>query len=293
MNKEKIIDVIIGMLFVIIVVLGIILFIKKMNIKEFSESTEIIDQNIIINETNQEIEDNEKESEPNYFEIQGMTDEQMAEYYLFRYKDDIIYNPKELYNKLDQTYKEKKFRNLEEFTSYINENKKILADIKLSKYKVNKYDDHTEYICLDQYGNYYIFKETAVMNYTVQLDTYTIDSEEFLNKYNNGEDQLKVGMNLEKIFQALNRKDYEYIYEKLNKEFRTNNFPTLEEFKKYIEENFFNINNVSYGNFESKSGSYIYELNITDATEEDEYTIEKNFIVKLGEGTDFEIAFNK
>lgn len=39
------------------------------------------------------------------------------------------------------------------------------------------------------------------MDYTVMLDTYTIDSDEFNNKYNNGSEQLKVGMNLEKIFQ--------------------------------------------------------------------------------------------
>lgn len=166
----------------------------------------------------------------------------------------------------------------------------------MNKYKVNKKDNHTEYICIDQYGNYYIFDEIAVMKYTVRLDTYTIDSDEFLNKYNNGSEQLKVGMNLEKVFQALNRKDYQYIYEKLYPEFRENNFPTLNKFKEYMQNEFFEINKITYGEFESKSNIDIYDVYITDAREDEEEAdikkVEKSFILKLGEGTDFEMSFN-
>lgn len=288
MNKDKIINVIIGILFIIIIIIGIFIFIDKIRIEKFNDSTSISEQNE--NDFDKEYKD------VNYFEMSNMTDEQMAEYYFFRYKDDIIYNPKELYDILDNKYKEKKYKDLTTFLNYVNENKEILANVELNKYKVNKKDNHTEYICVDQYGNYYIFDETAVMKYTVRLDTYTIDSDEFLNKYNNGSEQLKVGMNLEKVFQALNRKDYQYIYEKLYPEFRDNNFPTLNKFKAYMQNEFFEVNKITYGKFESKSNTDIYEVYITDAREDEEEAdtkkVEKSFILKLEEGTDFVMSFN-
>lgn len=229
----------------------------------------------------------------NEIEYQNLDDYTILLNLMTNFTDKLVYDLDDSYNLFSDEYKKSRFATFEEYKIYIKNNIRDILASSIKKYKINEDDNYTEYICLDQYGNYYIFKETAVMQYTVQLDTYTIDSEEFLNKYNNGTDQLKVGMNLEKVFQALNRKDYEYIYEKLNKEFKINNFRTLEDFAEYMQENLFSINKASYGKFESKSGSYIYEVKITDATENDENIIEKNFIVKLGEGTDFEISFNK
>lgn len=207
--------------------------------------------------------------------------------------DELVYDLDNSYNLFSDEYKKFKFDTLDKYKSYIQKNIRYIISSSIQKYKINEYDDYTEYICIDQYGNYYIFKETGVMNYTVQLDTYTIDSEEFVEKYNNGSDQLKVGMNLEKVFQALNRKDYEYIYSKLHEQFKANNFPTLESFEQYIKQNSFEINKITYGKFEEKSGSYVYEIKITDATETEENIIEKSFILQLGEETDFVISFNK
>ena len=207
--------------------------------------------------------------------------------------DELVYDLDNSYNLFSDEYKKAKFDTLDEYKKYMKKNIRYIISSSIEKYQINEFDEYTEYICIDQYGNYYIFKETGVMNYTLQLDTYTIDSQEFIEKYNKGSEQLKVGMNLEKIFQALNRKDYEYIYKKLHNTFKTNNFPTLQSFEDYMEENFFDMNKIDYGKFEEKSGVYIYEVNITDATEIEENTIEKSFIVQLNEGTDFAISFNK
>lgn len=207
--------------------------------------------------------------------------------------DELVYDLDNSYNLFSDEYKKAKFDTLDEYKKYMKKNIRYIISSSIEKYQINEFDEYTEYICIDQYGNYYIFKETGVMNYTLQLDTYTIDSQEFIEKYNKGSEQLKVGMNLEKIFQALNRKDYEYIYKKLHNTFKTNNFPTLQSFEDYMEENFFDMNKIDYGKFEEKSGVYIYEVDITDATEIEENTIEKSFIVQLNEGTDFAISFNK
>ena len=57
--------------------------------------------------------------------------------------------------------------------------------LELKSYKIDKNNDYTQYVLIDNLENYYIFRETSVMDYTVILDTYTIDLPEFLEKYEN------------------------------------------------------------------------------------------------------------
>ena len=206
---------------------------------------------------------------------------------------DMTYDIENSYNTLDNDYK-----------NYITKNFSTILASSIEKYKINEMENEKEYICIDQYGNYYIFKDNGVMNYTVKFDTYTINTEEFNNKYDNGSEQLKVGMNLEKVFQALNRKDYDYIYGKLDSTFKQNNFKTLEDFEKFAKENFNDINKFEYGKFQEQSGVYIYEILISDAQEKvtddkeenneqtSEDKIQKNFVVKLEDNREFKFAFN-
>ena len=229
-----------------------------------------------------------------------INDEYVAKRDFDNFKNIFIAKNEVSYNYIEQEYKNKKFSNINDYENYSKKIKEELKNIQLKKYKsINDNLDYTEYICIDQYGNYYIFKDEGAMDYTVMLDTYTIDSDEFNNKYNNGSEQLKVGMNLEKVFQALNRKDYNYIYEKLDDNFKQNYFSTLEDFESYAKNIFFDINKIKYEDFEEKSGLYVYKIILSDANQggEDEDTNEetkviKNFIVKLEDNNSFKIAFN-
>ncbi len=252
----------------------------------YSDISEI---NVSNNDNIEEIEKNKD----NEFIILTVNDDNLIKRYIAYYKNMALNHTEMAYELLNDEYRNKRFKNLESFIKNTKQNKDVIDNIIIDKYKVEQYDDYILYIVVDIYNNYYIFKETAIMQFDLMLDTYTIDSEEFLKKYNNGSEQLKVGMNLEKIFQALNRKDYEYIYSKLHEQFKENNFPTLQSFEKYMQENFFDMNKITYGKFEEKSGAYVYEIEITDATETEENTIEKSFIIQLGEGTDFVMSFNK
>ena len=54
--------------------------------------------------------------------------------------------------------------------------------------------------------------ESNITNYEVVLDTYTIDLPEFLEKYNKNSDEIKCGMNIQKLFDAINDEDYSYVY---------------------------------------------------------------------------------
>ena len=235
-----------------------------------------------------------EKNEYNTYEYIVLNSQKQAEMYIQNFENNLRYKIKESYNKLDEEYKKKRFGSLEKYQQYMNENEKYFLNFELNKYKEENNDNYTEYICIDQYGNYYLFKDKGVMDYTVMLDTYTIDSDEFNNKYNNGSEQLKVGMNLEKIFQALNRKDYNYIYEKLDDNFKQNNFPTLTDFETYAKSTFFDINKIEYGDFEEKSGVYVYKISLSDATESanEEKKVTKNFIIKLEDNNNFKMAFN-
>lgn len=96
-------------------------------------------------------------------------------------------------------------------------------------------------------------------------------------------------MNLEKVIEAINEQDYNYVYNKLNETFRKNNFSTLEKFEKYIKENFYEENEATYLNFNEISETYTYSVIIKD--KKTSKTKTKNFVMQLGAGTNFEMSF--
>ena len=209
-----------------------------------------------------------------------------------QFKTYLISYREEAYERLNEEYKSKKFENFEEFNQYVKDNIKDIVIAKADKSKTSEYDGYTQYVIMDQYGNYYIFNETAAMSYTVILDTYTVDLPEFTEQYNSANDGERAGLNLQRAFDAINNKDYEYVYNKLDDTFKENNFPTLNEFEEYIIENFYNSNNVTYSNYKSSGGLHMYDATIVDAENEKSSPITKTFIIKLLDGTDFTMSFN-
>lgn len=192
------------------------------------------------------------------------------------------------YRELDSDYAQKKFGDYSNFQNYINENKESITYAGINKYQVVENSDNKEYICIDENGKYYIFVESGIGKYTVVLDTYTIDLPEFLTKYNSSNERIKVGMNIQKVFDAINDKDYEFVYNKLDSSFKQNNFKTLSEFKDYAEKNFVG-KQLKYDECQQQGGIYVFNITITDGTNQ----TGKNVIMKLLDGTDFVMSFNK
>lgn len=210
-----------------------------------------------------------------------------------KYRTDILYYPEIAYNSLDEEYRKARFGTLEDFKAYAKETVRQSLLMQAEKYNKTQTDDYTQYTCIDGNGNYYIFRETSTMKYTLLLDTYTIDIPEFLEKYNNATEDQKVGYNIQKVFEAINNKDYKYVYNKLDETFKQNNFKTQADFETYMEQNFYERNNVTYENYEQSGDLYIYNITISDANNEERGTISKNIIMQLKEGTDFVMSFNK
>lgn len=238
----------------------------------------------------------------NYNEFQKikLDDEGICLQYYYNYLDMLKNNTNKLYNTLDEKYREKKFQNsIENFNNYINDNKDVLNKAVLSKYEVNNKGNYTEYICMDESGRYYIFNAISAMNYKLFLDTYTADLPEFTEKYNSTSNQGKVALNIERVFTAINNKDYKYVYSKLADSFKSNYFNSEEEFKKFIEDNLYSKNQVEYEEFNREGSVCTYKIRVIKEFEKGEQIPEGknapskylNIVMQLNEGTDFVFSF--
>ena len=138
----------------------------------------------------------------------AITDNQVAQEYYSNYKKMLNYNTNLLYARLDKEYQIKKFQDIEDFNNYIKTNKQTLQDRNITQYnKVNR-GNYIQYICLDQTGRMIAFNANSLTDYSIILDTYTIDLPEFTTKYAAATDEDKVLMNIQKVFEAINDADY-------------------------------------------------------------------------------------
>lgn len=239
-----------------------------------------VPENITINKNNQYI-------------LRTVSDDTYARDLFNKLKEEMVYNVEEVYNSLDENYRSTKATDLSNFENYVTNKYGDMATLTADSYQKTNKDEYTQYVIIDTEGNYYIFYETAPMEYRLILDTYTIDIPEFTDRYNEATPQEKVILNINKFMLAINDGDYDYAYNVLADSFKTNNFQNLEAFENYIKTNFYAQNKVDYMEFGNESGTYYtYRVNITDETGANNNTVTKTFIMLLGEGTDFELSFN-
>ena len=90
---------------------------------------------------------------------------------------------------------------------------------------------------------------------------------------------------------AINDRSYNYAYNCLADSFKNNYFKTQEEFETYVKSNFYESNSVTYNNFEKQGELYTYSVTITNKQTKEQKS--KKFIMQLGEGTEFELSFDR
>lgn len=256
-------------------------YMKKYNYTEISEGQEI------------EISIKEIKENKNYNKYDSiiMEDEEIILDYFNQYKTALIYDKEEAYNMLEEEYREKRFGSLKKFEEYVNKNIREIYLATFDKYQVESKNDYVQYICVDKDERYYIFNQYSIAEFKLILDTYTLELPEFTEKYNSSNEQGKCALNIQKFMDAINSYDYNYAYNCLSEGFKTNYFKTVQDFEKYIESTLYTKNEVSYESFEEQSGLYKYKVKIANKENEQESTT-KTFIVKLNDGTDFEMSFN-
>lgn len=232
----------------------------------------------------------------NIIEFYDVDDEDMCRYYYKQYSKLELEDPEKAYQMLDEDYKKERFSTFEEFQQYINSYKNVIEMGIISKYSVDIQDDYTEYVIKDDFNNIYKIKEESIMNYKIMLDDYTIKSDEYVEKYNELKNEEKVQANAQIFLKMINTKDYKHAYGLLNNEFKQNKFETQEKFEKYIKENFFeyNIKNNSGSGVDisQEGGYYIYNMTVSNNSSSVAENKKITFIIKLKEGTDFEMSFS-
>lgn len=223
--------------------------------------------------------------------FQDVDDEYISKEYINTFKRIMLSNPKLAYELLDEEYRNKRFGDLKSFTEYIDSNKSFVNSITLGKYLVNDNDGYREYICIDTHGNYYRFNEKSITDYSVMLDLYTVDLEQFKVQYNKGNDADKCSLNIQKFIQMLNAKDYKSAYNVLDDGFKSNYFKSLGAFERYVKDNFFEYSSVQSDVSFSKSGLYyVSNVGLTESGNASN-AMTKRFIVSLRDGTSFKLSF--
>ena len=243
------------------------------------------------NDINLEVPESIDKNDTNIYDYSIITDETYVTDLLEKYKEEILFDIESAYNHLDEEYKQNRFDNFNDFQKFAEDNIRKNISIEVAKYKKTNYDNYTEYVCVDQNGNYYIFNEASTMNYKLILDIYTTNLPDFIEKYDKGDSQIKVGMNIEKVINAINEKDYKYFYNKLDDTFKNNNFGSLNTFSEFIENNFFDNNKINYKEFNNTNGIYTYTIDIID-TNNTENVKKYIIIMKLLDNRDFTMSFS-
>lgn len=228
----------------------------------------------------------------NVYKYENISDEEYLSDLIISCKMELLYSIKDLYNKLDDEYKKNRFSTIDELKDYVEENKKEITNMKLYKYQKNVYDEYVEYICIDNNNRYYIINENSTLNYKIMLDTYTINTPQFKKRYDNADDVTKVGYNLEKIKNAVNNKDYKYIYDKLNYEFKQNNYSNYNYFENILKSNMFEKNIFTYDSIDKEQSVYVSYLDVSDAENENNEKKKITIIMKLNKDYEFEISFS-
>lgn len=239
-----------------------------------------------------ELTDSIEKNNNNQFVYRTITEEDYMKDLFAELKNELLYDHEKAYNHLNEEYRNKKFATLEKFNNWATSKEEEYKNMVLAQYQTVQEDGYTQYVLVDQNGKYYIFNETGVMDYTTMLDTYTVDLPEFIEKYNKSNEADKAGMNLQKIVDAINDRDYTYVYNKLDETFKQNNFKTENDFIAYMQNAFYANNNVEFSNYRASGDLHIFDATFTDRNNANNQARSKTFIIQLKEGTDYRLSFN-
>lgn len=236
--------------------------------------------------------DSVEKNDFNTFKYKNTDSQTVAMDYFNNYKKLLSNNAEALYNVLDEEYREKRFGSLEDFQQYLNSNREELEGANVSSYLVNNYENYTEYVCKDQYENLYIFRATAVMKYSLLLDTYTITTDEFKQQYQNSSNENKVKLNVDKWFDMINNRDYKNAFNYLDETFRTNNLKNdPNTFEAYMREQYPLHYQVLYGEITERNGTYVQSIKLKDITGEDSTEYMLDIIMQLQDDMNFVMSF--
>lgn len=221
-----------------------------------------------------------------------VSDQEIVNKYFENFTELLTYYQDDAYNKLNTEYSKKRFGSKKNFQDYLEKIKYTIYSMRINEYRIYNGNNYTDYICTDQYNNYYIFRQQGgIMRYSVFLDSYTVELDTFKQNYEKADENTKVAIQVGKFKQMLNTKDYNAIYHKLNIVFKNNNFNTVTKLENYLKNNVYDINTIEIEDFNQNNDYYVCNCILTNpknTKEQKKITI----IMKLIDSNNFEMSFN-
>ena len=257
---------------------------------EYIEKHQLSESKDDINNYDFSIEDIPVTGSNSYIDA-NVKDSEIILEYIERFKNKIIDDIEGSYDLINNNYKNARFDNIESYKEYINKNMIKIQRLSIDGYQKKIDNNVTRYILKDNSDNIYIIEETSIMNFTIYLDAYTVDTPEFLEKYTKANEQKKVMMNIDKWIQMLNNRDYTAAYKVLDETFRNNNFGLEQNFEKYMREHYPLHYKIEFVSFSEEANTYIQKIRLKDITGQNEEQKEINIIMQLKEETDFVMSF--
>lgn len=228
----------------------------------------------------------------NQYELYNVNNVQIARNYFYLYKKDMLNYIEKAYYITNEEYREKRFNgSIEKYKQYVNENIERFSNLKIDKCTVVENNNYREYVCIDNYGNYLIFRESSPMKYSVLLDSYTLLTDEFIQKYNKANEKNKAALNVQRFIEMINTKDYTAVYNILASDFKQNYSLDKKACEDLINNKFFKYNSIKSASVKEQANYYIVSVEIQDVVNSSSSkTID--FVVNLKNNLDFEISFS-
>ena len=232
-----------------------------------------------------------KENENNVFKYYRISNEAVAEKYLNYYTKLAKQNPEKAFSLIDENYRKERFKDFETYKNYSNRmsNKYDNLNIVGDSYEV--LSDSTKYILKDSENEVYTIVAKEIMNFSIQLDDYTIETDEFKKLYLSATNEAKAVTNAEKFMKMVNAKDYETAYQLLDDTYRANVFPTFDLYEQSLEASFFDNNYYSITDISEQGSYYIVTLDLKDRISSAANTKQIKIIIGLQDGTNFKMSF--
>ena len=235
-----------------------------------------------------------KSNDYNKVEDKDLSNEQVMSTYFYNYLQLELTKPEVAFTILEKGYKSQKFGNdINKYKEYIEDNKEKLADTAIVESSVKASDNSTQYTIVDTYGKTYIIKEYKYTDYTIEIQENNKENEEYLNKYLALSPKEKVEENIKRVYQLIDDKEYESVYNLLDSQFKSSNFATLEQFENYAKETFFDYNVIGKITIQEQGQNYVINVPYKDGYSSVAEKREKNFVMRLQENTDFILSLEK
>ena len=212
-----------------------------------------------------------------------------------RFKFDLQFDNEYLYTRIDSVFKTTRFNdNYENFLSFINLRKEEYIKEKLKSYQVYDLESFTQYIAQSENNNKFVINFTNLMDYSIQFDTYTTVSPVYYKIYSSNFPKVQGKYCIDRVKRAINDKNYEFVYNKLNSVQKNNYYSDYNVFVSFIKEFFYDQNEFEINKIDKISDSiYRYTVTVKDLTKEILFYKKIYLTVTLKENADFEISLTK